>query len=172
MSAQPASLNTTPALPQDETDRRIVQATQAGLPLTPRPYHAIAEQLGLTPEDVMARMNAMLETGVIRRIGVVPNHYALGYTANGMTVWDVADDQVDELGERIGQLPFVSHCYRRPRRLPHWPYNLFAMVHARSREQAQADADQIAAVLGDACRKSDILYSSRMLKKTGLRLVD
>jgi DNA-binding Lrp family transcriptional regulator len=165
-------LNASPALPQDETDRRIVQATQSGLPLTPRPYHAIAEQLGLTPEDVMTRMNAMLETGVIRRIGVVPNHYALGYIANGMTVWDVADDQVDELGERIGQLPFVSHCYRRPRRLPHWPYNLFAMVHAKNREQAQADADQIAAVLGDACRKSDILYSSRMLKKTGLRLVD
>jgi DNA-binding Lrp family transcriptional regulator len=172
MSAQPASLNASPALPQDETDRRIVQATQSGLPLTPRPYHAIAEQLGLTPEDVMTRMNAMLETGVIRRIGVVPNHYALGYIANGMTVWDVADDQVDELGERIGQLPFVSHCYRRPRRLPHWPYNLFAMVHAKNREQAKADADQIAAVLGDACRKSDILYSSRMLKKTGLRLVD
>jgi DNA-binding Lrp family transcriptional regulator len=172
MSTQPASLNASPVLPQDETDRRIVQATQSGLPLTPRPYHAIAEQLGLTPEDVMTRMNAMLETGVIRRIGVVPNHYALGYIANGMTVWDVADDQVDELGERIGQLPFVSHCYRRPRRLPHWPYNLFAMVHAKNREQAQADADQIAAVLGDACRKSDILYSSRMLKKTGLRLVD
>ena len=156
----------------DTTDRRLIAATQAGLPLTPRPYHAIAEQLGLTADEVMARMNAMLETGVIRRIGVVPNHYALGYVANGMTVWDVADDQVDELGERIGQLPFVSHCYRRPRRLPHWPYNLFAMVHARSREEAQVDADKIAAVLGDACRKSDILYSSRMLKKTGLRLVD
>ena len=160
------------ARPQDETDRRIVQATQAGLPLTPRPYHTIAEQLGLTPDDVMARMRAMQETGVIRRIGVVPNHYALGYTANGMTVWDVADDQVDELGECIGQLPFVSHCYRRPRRLPHWPYNLFAMVHARSREQAQVDAERIAALLGDACHKSDILYSSRMLKKSGLRIGD
>jgi len=156
----------------DEIDLRIVQAAQAGLPLTPRPYHAIAEQLGLTADDVMARMHAMLESGVIRRIGVVPNHYALGYTANGMTVWDVADDQVDTLGEAVGRLPFVSHCYRRPRRLPLWSYNLFAMVHAKSREQAQTYADQIATVLGDACRQSDILYSSRMLKKTGLRLVD
>ncbi len=156
----------------DEIDRSLIAATQAGLPLTPQPYHAIAEQLGLTAEEVMARMQAMLESSVIRRIGVVPNHYALGYIANGMTVWDVADDKVDELGERIGQQPIVSHCYRRPRRLPHWPYNLFAMVHAKSREQAQADADQIAAVLGDACRKSDILYSSRMLKKTGLRLAE
>ena len=161
------------ALPEpalDEIDRRIVQATQAGLPLTPRPYHAVAERLGLTAELVMARMAAMLENGMIRRIGVVPNHYALGFTFNGMTVWDVDDDLVDELGEAVGRLPFVSHCYRRPRRLPLWPYNLFAMVHAKSREQAQAYADQITALLGDACRKSDILYSSRILKKTGLRI--
>ena len=85
----------------DEIDRRIVQATQAGLPLVPRPYHAIAEQLGLAPESVMARLAAMQENGMIRRIGVVPNHYALGYRANGMTVWDVADDRVDELGEAM-----------------------------------------------------------------------
>ena len=156
----------------DAIDRRLVQACQAGLALTPRPYHAIAEQLGLAPEEVMARLAAMQESGAIRRIGVVPNHYALGYRANGMTVWDVADDRVDALGEAVGRLPFVSHCYRRPRRLPLWPYNLFAMVHARSREQAQADADAIAAVLGDACRQSDILYSSRLLKKTGLRIVE
>jgi DNA-binding Lrp family transcriptional regulator len=156
----------------DATDFALVTACQAGLPLKPRPYHAIAEQLGLAPEDVMARINAMLESGVIRRIGVVPNHYALGYTANGMTVWDVVDEKVDELGEQIGQLPFVSHCYRRPRRPPLWPYNLFAMVHAKTRDQAQAYADQIAAILGEACRQSDILYSSRMLKKTGLRIGD
>jgi DNA-binding Lrp family transcriptional regulator len=156
----------------DATDLAIVSACQAGLPLTPRPYHAIAEQIGLTPAEMMARLQAMQATGVIRRIGVVPNHYALGYTANGMTVWDVADDQVDTLGETVGRLPFVSHCYRRPRRLPLWPYNLFAMVHAKNREQAQAYADQISTVLGGACRQSDILYSSRMLKKTGLRISD
>ena len=156
----------------DATDLAIVSACQAGLPLTPRPYHAIAEQIGLTPAEMMARLQAMQATGVIRRIGVVPNHYALGYTANGMTVWDVADDQVDTLGETVGRLPFVSHCYRRPRRLPLWPYNLFAMVHAKNREQAQAYADQISTVLGGVCRQSDILYSSRMLKKTGLRISD
>jgi DNA-binding Lrp family transcriptional regulator len=170
MSPPDAPPDTISAPILDETDLRILQATQAGLPLTPRPYHAVAEQLGLTAEIVMARMQAMLEHGMIRRVGVVPNHYALGYTANGMTVWDVADDRVDELGEAVGRLPFVSHCYRRPRRLPLWPYNLFAMVHAKSREQAQAYADRIAALLGDACRRSDILYSSRILKKTGLRI--
>ncbi len=156
----------------DATDLALVAATQAGLPLVPQPYHAIAEQLGMSPDEVMRRLNAMLASGAIRRIGVVPNHYALGYRHNGMTVWDVADEQVDALGEQVGALPFVSHCYRRPRQRPLWPYNLFAMVHAKSREQAEAYAGQIAAVLGDASRQSDILYSSRMLKKTGLRLVD
>jgi DNA-binding Lrp family transcriptional regulator len=156
----------------DSVDFALVAACQAGLPLTPRPYHAIAEQVGLSADEVMSRMQAMMQAGVIRRIGVVPNHYALGYTANGMTVWDVADEQVEALGEAVGRLPFVSHCYRRPRHLPLWPYNLFAMVHARTREQAQAYAMQIAAALGSACRQSDILYSSRILKKTGLRIGD
>lgn len=154
----------------DETDRRIVQATQAGLPLTPRPYHAVAEQLGVAPDDVMRRMQRMLDLGIIRRIGAVPNHYALGYRANGMTVWDVADDRVDELGERIGQLAFVTHCYQRPRHLPNWPYNLFAMVHGKARDEVEAKARLIAEVLGEASRGHDILYSSRILKKTGLRI--
>jgi len=71
----------------DATDRAIVLATQEGLPFVPRPYHAVAEGLGLAPEEVMARMEKLLAAGVIRRIGAVPNHYTLGYKANGMTVW-------------------------------------------------------------------------------------
>lgn len=156
--------------PLDATDRRIIQATQTGLPLTPRPYHAVAEQLGLEATDVMRRMQRMLDLGIIRRIGAVPNHYALGYRANGMTVWDVDDDCIDELGERVGQLECVSHCYQRPRHLPEWPYNLFAMVHGKTREEVEAKARLIADVLGQASRGTDILYSTRILKKTGLRI--
>ena len=115
-------------------------------------------------------MQRMLELGIIRRIGAVPNHYALGYRANGMTVWDVADARIDELGERVGQLEFVTHCYRRPRHLPEWPYNLFAMVHGKTREEVEAKARLIAEMLGEASRGRDILYSSRILKKTGLRI--
>jgi DNA-binding Lrp family transcriptional regulator len=154
----------------DDTDRRIIEATQAGLPLSARPYHAIAEQLGVDAADVIQRMQRMLDTGVIRRIGAVPNHYALGYRANGMTVWDVADEHIDELGARVGQLECVSHCYQRPRHLPDWPYNLFAMVHGKTREEVEAKARLIAEVLGDASRGNDILYSTRILKKTGLRI--
>ncbi len=154
----------------DNIDRRLVLATQAGLPLVPRPYHALAQELGLPPAEVMARIAKLLETGVIRRIGAVPNHYALGYTANGMSVWDVPDERVDELGEQVGRLAFVSHCYHRPRHLPLWPYNLFAMVHGKNRQEVAQMVSEIAVLLGPANRAHDVLYSSRILKKTGLRL--
>ena len=154
----------------DPVDRRIVAATQAGLPLVARPYHAIAGELGLKPSEVMRRMQGLLDTGAIRRIGAVPNHYALGWKANGMSVWDVPDEHVAEAGRMVGALEFVSHCYRRPRHLPDWPYNLFAMVHGRSRDEVTDKLARIAAVLGDWDRGHDVLFSSRILKKTGLRI--
>ncbi|WP_051566968.1 AsnC family transcriptional regulator [Herminiimonas sp. CN] len=154
----------------DATDRAIIVATQGGLPLVARPYHAIAESLQLEPEQVMERMRRMQQVGVIRRLGVVPNHYAIGYRANGMSVWDVPDALVDQLGASVGSFEFVSHCYRRPRSLPHWPYNLFAMVHGKSRDEVEAQVAQIAAFLGENVRSHTILYSTRILKKTGLRL--
>jgi len=154
----------------DEIDRRIVLATQSGLPLEPQPYHAVARQVGIPAEEVMARMLRMLESGAIRRIGVVPNHYALGYKANGMTVWDVPDERVDELGEKVGALDFVSHCYCRPRHLPDWNYNFFAMVHGHDRGEVGELVRRIAELIGDADRGHEILYSTRILKKTGLRI--
>ena len=151
-------------------DERIVRATQAGLPLVPEPWRAVADAAGVTQAQLFARVEAMLNDGRIRRIGAVPNHYKLGYTANGMSVWDVADDAVDKLGAKVGALPFVTHCYRRPRRLPHWRYNLFAMVHGKSRAEADAHVEEIRALLAPALRAHDVLYSTRILKKTGLRL--
>ena len=117
--------------PADDLDRRLIIATQGGLPLVARPYDVLAAGLGVSAEEVRARLAAMLASGRIRRIGAVPNHYALGYTANGMSVWDVDDARIVELGEAVGRLDFVTHCYERPRALPDWPYNLFVMVHGR-----------------------------------------
>jgi DNA-binding Lrp family transcriptional regulator len=154
----------------DDLDRRLVIATQAGLPLVPRPYDALAAQLGVSADLVKQRLAAMLDSGRIRRIGAVPNHYAIGYTANGMSVWDVDDARIAELGEAVGQLEFVTHCYERPRALPDWPYNLFAMVHAGDRATVLARIDEIAALLGPACRARDVLFSTAILKKTGLRI--
>lgn len=154
----------------DKIDRLIIEATQAGLPVTPKPYHTIAVRLDLEPEFVMQRIRDFLEQGIIRRIGVVPNHYRLGYRANGMTVWDVPDERINEFGNKIGALDFVSHCYHRPRHLPDWPYNLFAMVHAHDRETTDKYINTISDILGDANRQHTVLYSTRILKKTGMRI--
>jgi DNA-binding Lrp family transcriptional regulator len=151
-------------------DQKIVRAMQAGLPLVPEPYAQIAADLGISEAQLVSSLERMLQDGRIRRIGAVPNHYALGYRANAMTVWDVDDAAVEELGRRVGALPFVSHCYRRPRRLPQWRYNLFAMVHGRDRAETERRIAEIVPLLGPALRARDVLYSTRILKKTGLRL--
>jgi len=151
-------------------DRAVVKATQGGLPLVSTPYRELARELGVSQEEVLGALRRMLADGRIRRIGAVPNHYALGYAANAMSVWDVADGAVDELGRQIGALPFVTHCYRRPRRLPDWPYNLFAMVHGASRADTEKKIEIIRAALGGSLGTSDVLYSTRILKKTGLRI--
>jgi len=156
----------------DVLDRQIIQFTQSGLPLVAEPYRAIAEQLGVSEHDVMARMTRMQQVGIIRRIAAVPNHYALGYRHNGMTVWDVDDRHVDALGSRVAELPFVSHCYQRPRHLPDWPYNLFAMVHGRSEDDAERQVAIIADLLGAYARGHEVLYSTKILKKTGLRIAN
>ena len=154
----------------DAIDRQIIMAVQAGLPLVEQPWDAVAEQLGLDPDEVMERVAAMQAHGIIRRIGAVPNHYALGYRANGMSVWNVPDAMVAELGKRVGELEFVSHCYERPRHLPLWPYNLFAMVHGHNRDEVETGVKEIASMLHGACRGHEVLYSTRILKKTGLRI--
>ncbi len=154
----------------DATDRRIIEATQAGLPLAPEPYAEIGAALGLDQREVIDRMATMMAEGVIRRIGAAPNHYAFGMTANGMTVWDVADEMAGDLGQEIGALDFVSHCYLRPRALPGWPYNLFAMVHGADRDTVRRRVAEITALLGEAAGAHHILFSTRILKKTGLRL--
>jgi len=161
-----------PADSLDAVDRRIVAATQDGLPLAAEPYRVIADRVGLGEAEVIARLGRLVEAGIVRRIGAVPNHYRLGLLANGMTVWDVDDAAVDRLGAAVGALPFVTHCYRRPRALPVWPFNLFAMVHGTTRDEVEGKRAEIAALLGPAARAADILYSTRILKKTGLRIAN
>ncbi|WP_372964489.1 Lrp/AsnC family transcriptional regulator [Marinobacter sp.] len=153
-----------------QQDRDLIMATQEGLPLVSDPWGELGRQLNMPAEEVLSRFRHMQDTGVIRRVAAVPDHYKLGYRYNGMTVWDVKDDAIDEMGQRVGDLPFVSHCYRRPRHLPYWSFNLFAMVHGTSRSEVEYKAQQIQALLGDTCANNTILYSSAILKKTGLRL--
>ncbi len=158
-----------PARPPDSLDRAIVACTQAGLPLVPRPYTEVAERIGSDPATVLARLADLLARGAIRRIGAVPSHYKLGLRGNGMTVWDVPDDQVEAVGRALGAREEVTHCYWRPRHPPLWPYNLFAMVHGPGRAQVEARVAELAALVGPGCRAHAILFSTAVLKKTGLR---
>lgn len=153
-----------------EQVKKIISATQNGLPVCDHPYRVIANELGIGEADLLAAMSEMLDKGLIRRIGLVPNHYALGYRYNLMTVWDVDDLHIKRLGEQVGQLDFVSHCYQRPRQEPDWNYNLFAMVHGRTEQEVDHQVEQIQVLLGNACRSATQLNSLKILKKTGLRI--
>ena len=155
----------------DELDHRIIALTQQGLPLVSEPVEALAQSLGVSTGTVLEHLERMLATGAIRRIGAVPHHYRLGLRGNGMSVWDVPDDLAVELGEQVGALDFVSHSYLRPRHAGVWPYNLFAMVHGAGRAEVVDKAEQIAELLAAHCRARDVLFSTQVLKKTGLRLV-
>jgi len=149
--------------------RRLVELTQSGLPLVENPWAWIGERLDLDEDAVLDLLRQLQDDGAIRRIAAVPNHYRLGYKHNGMTVWDIDDAEIGRLGPLLGAQPFISHCYRRPRR-DGWHYNLFAMVHGRSAEEIEDYRAQIRQLLGDACRADEMLVSSRILKKTGLRV--
>lgn len=153
----------------DHLIRRLVELTEAGLPLVDDPWAWLAAQLQLSVEATLALLQRLQAEGAIRRIAAVPNHYRLGYRHNGMTIWDVEDSEIARLGPLIGALACVSHCYRRPRR-EGWRYNLFAMVHGRSATEIEAYREQIRTLLSSACSADEMLVSSRILKKTGLRL--
>jgi len=166
-----------------EQERQYILLTQNGIPIIEKPYHAIAEQMNLSVEQVLTLTRSMQERGIIRRIAAVPNHYKLGYQYNGMTVWDIDDAQAEKLGDAVGRLPFVSHCYLRPRFLPEWNYNLFAMVHGKTPESIAEYRSQIKELLkeilvtrnhdtgqSNPTKSNDMLTSTAILKKTGLRL--
>jgi DNA-binding Lrp family transcriptional regulator len=155
-------------------ERDLVVEIQGGLPVTATPYADVAEALGEPTAWVVETIKRFEREGKVRRVGVVPNHYALGYTENGMTVWDVPDEAVDEVGPAVAALPFVTHCYERPRHEGVWPYNLFAMTHGRTEAESDERVEQVRSVVADHCPLGaddwDTLFSTRILKKTGIRL--
>lgn len=165
----PGRNNSIPKSP-GELERKIISSTQTGLPLAPRPYEQIAIQIGSDCDSVKKRLQNMLDRGVLRRIGAVPNHYKLGLRGNGMSVWDVPAELVTEIGKKIGSMDFVSHCYERPRHPSIWPYNLFAMVHGSDREQVMKKLAVMESELNSYKFPHDVLFSSAILKKTGLRI--
>jgi DNA-binding Lrp family transcriptional regulator len=148
-------------------DRALIKIVQHGLPVVSRPYADIAERLATTEQDVIQRLQKLINDGSIKRFGVVVRHRELGYKANGMVVWDVPDDRVSELGSCIGSISCVTLSYRRPRRLPDWPYNLFTMVHGRNREEVEQKVGEIVHLCGLQDIDHTILFSTRRFKQRG-----
>ena len=148
-------------------DRALIKAVEHGLPIASRPYAEIAKNLGTTEQDVISRLQQLIDNGAIKRYGVVVRHKELGYTANGMVVWDIPDDKVEELGMCIGKYDCVTLSYRRPRRLPEWSYNLFTMVHGSNREEVTQKVEDIAKQCGLQNIKHTILFSTRRFKQRG-----
>ena len=160
-----------PSLPKqaelDDTDQALITLIQTGLPLTATPYADLGKKLGLDESEVIQRIKKLDEDNVIKRLGVVVRHHELGYKANAMTVWNIPDEMVSELGSCMGKYDFVTLCYRRPRRLPEWPYNLFTMIHGKDRTDVLANIE----LLAKHCKLDDIqykvLFSTRRFKQRG-----
>jgi DNA-binding Lrp family transcriptional regulator len=153
----------------NERDNALIAAIQGGLPLVPRPYAAVADQLGWQEAEVLEGIDRLQQGGLIKRFGVVVRHRALGYTANAMVVWDVPDGQVSELGRTLAGYDCVTLCYRRERRLPDWPYNLFSMFHGRERDKVLRRIDEIVAEQGLGHLPRRVLFSNRCFKQRGAK---
>ena len=151
----------------DRVDRALVAALADGLPLDPHPYARLGETTGLTEGEVLSRLRRLAGRGVISRFGVVVRHRALGYRANAMVVWDVPDHAVADVGRRLAEFPFVTLCYRRPRRLPVWPYNLFCMIHGRDRDEVARQIEVLKGKAGITRLPSATLFSERCFKQRG-----
>ena len=147
----------------------LIDAIGAGLPLVSRPYAALAERLGCDEAAVVAGIERLAARGDLKRLGVVVRHRALGFRANGMVVWDVPDERAAELGRCIGRYGFVTLCYRRPRRLPDWRYNLFCMIHGRDRAAVVAQVGMIVEQCGLQNIAHEILFSRRCFRQRGAR---
>lgn len=151
----------------DDQDQALITLIQSGLPITATPYADVGTQLGMDETEVLARLERLNQSNIIKRLGVVVRHHELGYRANGMIVWNIPDEDVAELGVCMGRFDFVTLCYRRPRRLPEWPYNLFTMIHGQDRDDVLKNIQ----FLINSCNLNDIehdvLFSTRRFKQRG-----
>lgn len=150
----------------DARDRELLERVQRGLPVCPRPYAEIGGELSMPEAEVIERLARLKQNGLIKRMGVIVKHHRLGYRANAMIVWNIPDDLIKPLGERISRFAFVTLCYQRPRQAE-WPYSLYCMIHGRDRETVLAQLEQLTAACGLAGFDREILFSRRCFKQRG-----
>lgn len=151
----------------DPRDRSILGAIEDGLPLVEQPYRAVAEQLDLDQAEIIDRLDHLASAGIVTRFGCVVRHDKLGYISNAMAVWDVSDEMADSVAATFTCNPHVTLCYRRPRHLPLWPYNIFCMIHAKASRDAYAVIDEINLLADTGLNKQAVLFSTRCFKQRG-----
>ena len=154
---------------EDPEQRALLREIEGGLPLVERPYAWIGDRLGMEEAEVISRLRRLLASGILKRLGIVVRHRRLGYLANAMVVWDIPDAQVDRIGRLAGRLPWVTLSYRRPRRLPEWPYNLFTMIHGQNREEVLRLVERMARELCLDRYPHEVLFSRRSFRQRGAR---
>lgn len=158
-----------PAFLRHPADTALIAAIQGGFPLARRPFADIGARAGLSEDEVLARLCQWLAEGVVKRIGVIVRHHELGFRANAMVVWDVADAEVDRVGRAFARREFVTLCYRRPRRPPDWPYNLFCMIHGRDRATVLRHVETLGRDAELPGLRQEVLFSRRRFKQRGAR---
>jgi DNA-binding Lrp family transcriptional regulator len=161
-----AEVAVTPVRVPDLGEKRLIAALQPGLELVPRPFARLGERAGMSEDGVLGRIAGWLDEGLIKRFGVVVRHHELGYRANAMVVFDLPAAEVDRVGLQLSAEPGVTLCYRRTRSLPEWPYNLYCMVHGRSREDARPVIERLGQLVGVP---GQVLFSTRRFKQCGAR---
>jgi DNA-binding Lrp family transcriptional regulator len=150
----------------DKLDHEIINALSGDISGLKQPFKAIAERLNLSDKEVLERVRGYQEAGLLRRLGAMIAHRVAGVDANGMIVWDVPEAQIERVGAALASEPEVTHCYARPR-FPQWPYNLFTMVHGRTREDCRKVAKRLSKKVG--IEQFQVVFSTREFKKTSPR---
>ena len=162
------NLTRSPSLALSSQQKQSLRAAiEDGLPLTPTPYRTLGNAIGLQESVVIETLQHWVDTGFIKRFGLVVRHRELGYKANAMVVWNIPDDEVDKVGDQFKQASQVTLCYRRPRRLPDWPYNLFCMIHGQDRSVVVTEVERLVEqyTLQDIPRA--LLFSKQRFKQRG-----
>jgi DNA-binding Lrp family transcriptional regulator len=151
----------------DPQDLRLIKTIQHGLPITPRPYEEIGKQIGMAETEVIERISLLKQTGLIKRLGVIVKHQRLGYIANAMVVFNIPDHLVNDIGKSISQARFVNLCYQRPRQGSQWPYNLYCMIHGKSRTKVFQQLQQLTKSCDLDPYDREILFSKQCFKQRG-----
>ena len=150
----------------DELDKKIIAIMQDEFPLVAEPYRQIADQIGITEEELLERLRSYRKSGKIRKMGAVLRHREIGYAANALCAWIIPEERIQEVGEIFAKLAVVTHCYARDTQ-PGWPYNFYTMLHAHNREECNAIAKALSEQI--AISEYIMLFSTKEWKKNSMQ---